>query len=81
MNSTQAWELYQNMRKCNPLVQCITNYVSMDIMANILLASGASPAMLHGIKEIEEFAAITTAISINIGTLDPDWLESMRQVA
>ena len=28
-----------------PLVHCITNFVSMDIMANILNAIGASPAM------------------------------------
>ena len=30
----------------NPLVQCITNFVSMDIMANSLLSAGASPAMV-----------------------------------
>lgn len=35
------------MREVNPLVQCITNFVSMDIMANVLLAAGASPAMVR----------------------------------
>lgn len=35
------------MRELNPLVQCITNFVSMDIMANSLLAAGASPAMVR----------------------------------
>lgn len=28
-----------------PLTLCITNYVSMDIMANVLLAIRASPAV------------------------------------
>jgi hypothetical protein len=36
----------QLMRTKKPLVQCITNFVSMDIMANSLLAAGASPAMV-----------------------------------
>lgn len=34
------------MRKATPLCHCITNYVSMDIMANVLLAIGASPIMV-----------------------------------
>lgn len=40
--------LLQKLRTDSPLVQCITNYVAMDIMANTLLAVGASPAMAHG---------------------------------
>ena len=52
-----------------PLVHCITNYVSMDIMANILLAAGMSPAMVHAEAEAPEFAGISSAVSINVGTL------------
>lgn len=36
----------EEMRKKTPLCHCITNYVSMDIMANTLLAIGASPIMV-----------------------------------
>ena len=39
--------LVRAIRKQNPLVQCVTNYVSMDLMANVLLAAGASPAMVR----------------------------------
>ena len=35
------------MRQTAPLVQNITNYVAMNVMANVLLAAGASPAMVH----------------------------------
>ena len=42
-----AWELWQRVRSSKPLVQCITNYVSMEIMAATLLATGASPAMVR----------------------------------
>lgn len=41
-----VWGLWQHVREARPLTQCITNYVSMDIMANVLLAAGASPAMV-----------------------------------
>ena len=45
--SIDAW--LEKLRAEKPLVQCITNFVSMDIMANALLAIGASPAMVrHG---------------------------------
>lgn len=47
-SSSDCWCLLQKLRSDCPLVQCITNYVSMDIMANTLLAIGASPAMVHG---------------------------------
>jgi len=59
-------------------VQCITNFVSMDIMANALLASGASPAMVHGYEEVEAFVEIISALLINVGTLTGDWISSMK---
>lgn len=48
VSSDQCAKLLEKLRSDCPLVQCITNYVSMDIMANTLLAIGASPAMAHG---------------------------------
>ena len=52
----ECWLALQNLRSQCPLVQCITNYVSMDIMANTLLAIGASPAMVHG--ELHAFIVV-----------------------
>ncbi|KAF9606718.1 hypothetical protein IFM89_028094 [Coptis chinensis] len=78
---SKAWKLITKVREKAPLIQCITNYVSMDIMANTLLASGASPAMLHSINEISDFTPHVHALCINIGTLSPDWLPSMKSSA
>lgn len=69
------------MRAVAPLVHNITNYVAMNPMANVLLAAGASPAMLHAREEAAEFAAIAHALTINIGTLSADWLEAMVEAA
>lgn len=65
------------MRATTPLVQCITNYVAMNVAANTLLAAGASPAMLHAAEEAGEFAALADALTVNIGTLSPPWVDGM----
>ena len=69
------------MREAAPLVHCITNYVAMNFQANVLLAAGASPAMVHDPEEAGEFAAIAGALSINIGTLSPRWVAGMLEAA
>lgn len=69
------------MRAAAPLVQNITNYVAMNVMANIMLAAGASPAMAHARGEVAEFAGLAAALSINIGTLDDEWAECMQIAA
>lgn len=69
------------MRDAAPLVQNITNYVAMNIMANVMLAAGASPAMVHALEEAADFAALADAITINIGTLSPAWLKGMEATA
>jgi len=73
--------LLASMRREVPLVQCITNYVAMDIAANVLLAAGASPAMIHTKEESAQFAATAAALTINIGTLSPLWVEGMYAAA
>ena len=69
------------MRQTAPLVQNITNYVSMNVMANVMLAAGASPAMVHAREEAAEFAGFTQALTINIGTLSPTWVDAMLAAA
>jgi hydroxyethylthiazole kinase len=69
------------VRARRPLVHNITNYVAMTVSANVLLALGASPAMVHAIEEVEEFVAISDALVVNIGTLSPPWVEAMRRAA
>src|SRR5579871_5777149 len=69
------------LRARRPLVHNITNYVAMTISANVLLALGASPAMVHAVEEVEDFVSISSALVINIGTLSPRWVEAMRLAA
>lgn len=66
------------VRSQRPLVHNITNYVVMNNSANALLAIGASPVMAHWTQEMEEMVSIAGALVLNIGTLDENWLESMK---
>jgi hydroxyethylthiazole kinase len=70
-----------SLRKQRPLVQNITNFVAMDLSANVLLAIGASPAMVHAVEEAAEFTRIANALVINIGTLSSTWVTGMRSGA
>jgi hydroxyethylthiazole kinase len=69
------------MRAAAPLVHNITNFVAMNIAANVLLAAGASPAMVHAVEEAGEFAGFAGAVTMNIGTLSPDWVAGMLAAA
>ena len=77
----RAARLLAAVRAQKPLVQNITNFVSMDAAANVLLAIGASPAMVHGIEEVPEFVQLASTLVINIGTLSQPWLDSMMVAA
>ena len=65
-----AGQLSENVRKKIPLIHNLTNYVTVNDVANAQLAIGASPVMADAIEEIEDMASIANAININIGTLN-----------
>lgn len=69
------------VREKNPLVHCITNYVTVNDVANAILAVGGSPVMADDIGEVEEIAAIANALVINIGTLNERTVKSMLAAA
>ncbi len=65
------------LRQAKPLVHHITNYVVMNISANITLSLGASPVMAHARPEVEDMVSLAQVLYINIGTLSDAWIESM----
>ena len=73
------WADVLAVRAQRPLVHSVTNFVVMNYNANFLLAMGASPVMAHAHEEVCDMAAIAQALVLNIGTLEPYWIESMRR--
>ncbi|MBQ3398922.1 MAG: hydroxyethylthiazole kinase [Synergistaceae bacterium] len=66
-----------NVREKSPLVHNITNYVTVNDVANAILASGGSPIMADEPSDAEEITVICNALNINIGTLNARTIESM----
>jgi hydroxyethylthiazole kinase len=77
LSASDIWSDLAAVRERSPLVHCITNLVVVNFNANVLLAAGASPVMAHAHEEVRDMAGIAQALVLNIGTLDPYWVESM----
>ena len=60
---------FENLRSRSPLIHNITNYVTVNDCANMVLACGASPIMADDAAEVEEITAICGGLNINICTL------------
>jgi hydroxyethylthiazole kinase len=61
-------EALASLRAGAPLVQCLTNVVAAGSTANVLLAAGASPAMVDNPEEAGEFSRIADGVLVNLGT-------------
>lgn len=70
-------ELFDNVRQKCPLIHNITNYVTVNDCANILLACGGSPIMADDVDEAAEITAICGGLNINIGTLNQRTIPAM----
>jgi len=77
LTASDLWADIIAVREHVPLVHNITNLVVMNLNANVLLAVGAAPVMAHAHEEVADMAGIAQALVVNIGTLDPYWVQSM----
>ncbi len=69
--------MFENVRKNCPLIHNITNYVTVNDCANIIIACGASPIMADDKEEVAEITTICSGLNINIGTLNSRTIASM----
>ncbi len=79
LRADDLWDDVRALRAACPLVHNVTNFVVMNFNANMLLAAGASPVMVHAHAEVEDMARLAAAVVLNIGTLQPDWVDAMRR--
>lgn len=74
---TTFGSILDSVRSNKPRIHCITNYVTANDCANILLACGASPIMADAPEESAEITALCDGLVINLGTLSAQRLEAM----
>ena len=70
-------EMLENVRGKCPLIHNITNYVTVNDCANIVLACGASPIMADDRDEVADITSVCAGLNINIGTLNSRTIDSM----
>ncbi len=73
------FEQISKIRLKKPLIEAITNYVTINDCANAIIALGASPAMCESAYEVYDFSLISNAVYINIGTLTKEQEYAMIQ--
>lgn len=73
----QAGALCDVLRDRQPIIHCITNYVTTNDCANAALAIGASPIMADAPEEADAVTAHAQALVLNIGQLSPRKLDAM----
>ncbi|MFC5430675.1 hydroxyethylthiazole kinase [Paraburkholderia denitrificans] len=72
------FSVVDDVRRRAPLVHCLANLVTTNMTANVLLAAGASPAMVVAREEVAEFVTLANALSVNLGTLDAAQAEAIQ---
>lgn len=68
---------FSKIRETHPLIHCITNYVTANDVANIILAAGGSPIMADHPNEAAEVASKCHGVLLNLGTLSETSMEAM----
>jgi len=77
----EAYKILQKVRASKPIVHHLTNWVTVYDCANIVKTLGASPVMAHAKEEAADMAAIASSLVLNIGTLTPEFVDSMKIAA
>ncbi len=78
--ASDAARVLAQVRAERPRVHCLTNFVAMQLTANLLLAAGAVPSMTMDAHEMPAFVETSRALLVNLGMLDP-WREAAIPVA
>ena len=68
----------KDIRSSKPVVLCLTNTVTMEFVANTLLAIKASPIMINDVNELSDLLSISAVLYINIGTIDQQFIALAR---
>ncbi|MFH1782262.1 MAG: hydroxyethylthiazole kinase [Candidatus Omnitrophota bacterium] len=72
------YSILEKVRTQKPLIHHLTNWVTIYDCANIVKVFGASPVMAHAKEEVADMAKLASSLVLNIGTLTPEFIESMK---
>ncbi|QZY57547.1 hydroxyethylthiazole kinase [Crassaminicella profunda] len=70
-------KIKQDIKLKKPLIHCITNPISINDCANMVLAVGAKPIMAQHPLEVSEITAMSKSLGVNLGNITDNRMESM----
>lgn len=70
-------QIRQSVKSKKPLIHCITNPISINDCANIVLAVGAKPIMAEHPLEVAEITSVSKSLGVNLGNITDIRMESM----
>ncbi len=70
-------QIKHNVKLKKPLIHCITNPISINDCANIVLAVGAKPIMAEHPLEVSEITSVSKSLGVNLGNITDIRMESM----
>jgi hydroxyethylthiazole kinase len=71
-------KIRNEVREKSPLIHCITNPISINDCANMVLATGAKPIMAEHPDEVADITAVSAALAVNLGNITDVRMKSMR---
>ena len=77
LNLPELLDIRHKIRLDKPLIHCITNHISINECANVVLAVGAKPIMAEHPAEVAEITACAKALAVNLGNINDARMESM----
>ncbi len=77
----QPWTILARLRREQPLVHHLTNWVTIYDCAQVVKVLGGSPVMAHAAEEVAQMTSLAAALVLNIGTLTPDFVAAMLLAA
>ena len=72
-------KIFENVKKRHPRVHSITNYVTVNDVANIILAIGGKPIMADELLEVQDIQMNCDGLNLNMGTFNQQRLKVMLE--
>ena len=76
-NITDLLEIRHRVMEESPLIHCITNHISINDCANVVLSVGAKPIMAEHPAEVCQITAASKALAVNLGNINDTRMESI----
>ncbi|GAA0743023.1 hydroxyethylthiazole kinase [Clostridium oceanicum] len=70
-------EIKESVKSKKPLIHCITNPISINDCANIVLSVGGKPIMAQHPLEVSEITSKSSGLGVNLGNITDTRMESM----